>query len=59
MDMADCTNEDVKYIYLCTENGPVECDFYGVWHDAKDCLRMEIVKRATGFVLAVGYGTDH
>ena len=61
MDMADCTDESVKYIYLVTEDGPKKCYFYGTWCSLSkpfDPLRMEI-RDEEGNLLDAGYGTDH
>lgn len=59
MDMADCHDGYVEYIYLLPENGdpPFECAFHGVWHDLDDPLKMVI--ECGGEVIATGYGTDH
>ena len=58
MDMADCYDIHIRYIYLITDDCPRECIFRGVWtHD--DPLQMDIIDAATGEVYDVGFGTDH
>lgn len=62
MDMSDCTSETVEWLYLVTDNGPVECKFYGTWCSLStpfEPLRMEIRNAETKELYSYGYGTDH
>ena len=60
MDMDDCYDIKIVYLYLLTEDGrePIPCNFFGTWHNFHDPLRMEI-RTEDGEVVSVGYGTDH
>ena len=61
MDMSDCTDERITAIYRLRPNMKRKLqrvEFYGVWHDFKDPLLMEI-KDGKGRTLDYDLGTDH
>lgn len=61
MDISDCTNESVLFIFLLLKYGLEKCRFYGSWcskSEPFEPLRMEIWN-SDGELLDAGYGTDH
>jgi len=60
MDMDDCYNIYITDIrQFDVDNFCEPCEFHGTWYYWNDPLRMEIVRKKDGEVVAVGYGTDH
>ena len=61
MDMSDCSGEYLEKLFWLpakTAVDPVPCTFVGKWYNLNDPLRMEIYSN-DGYLLDVGYGTDH
>ena len=61
MDMDDCYDISIKYLYYLKEN-PFElirCIFRGSWHDGHAPLKMAIVSETDNEIISIGYGTDH
>lgn len=61
MDHEDCIPIRLNSIHV-SEPGAfylAPCRFYGLWHNAKDPLRMEIRLDNSNELLDVGYGVDH
>ena len=60
MDMDDYCDIHITDIrQFDADNFCEPCEFHGSWHSWHDPLRMEIVRKRDGEVVAVGYGTDH